>query len=82
MDADLGVPSEECDHDKDVVEPRKNEAEVDAKIAQIRARNEALMKRRAEVEADRKLAEERLAAVSVKIQVINIYLDCGQACPK
>ena len=74
MDADLGVPSEECDQDKDVVEPRKNEAEVDAKIAQIRARNEALMKRRAEVEADRKLAEERLAAVSVKMQVTFILI--------
>ena len=75
MDADSGIPSVECDQDKDVAEPRKNEAAVDAKIAQIRARNEALMKSRAEVGADRKLAEERLAAVSVKIQVINIYLE-------
>ena len=49
--------------------PRKNEAEVDARIAKIRARNEALLKRRAEVEADRKLAEESRAAVSTKIQV-------------
>ena len=51
------------------IEPRKNEAEVDAKIAQIRARNEALLKRRAEVEADRRSAEERLASVSIKPQV-------------
>lgn len=52
------------------VEPRKNEAEVDARIAKIRARNEALLKRRAEVEADRKYAEEKLASVSIKSQVI------------
>ena len=57
--------------DESPAEPRKNEAEVDARIAKIRARNEALLKRRAEVEADRKLAEERLASVSVKSQVIN-----------
>ena len=50
-------------------EPRKNEAEVDARIAKIRARNEALLKRRAEVEADRKYAEEKLASVSIKSQV-------------
>ena len=54
------------------VEPRKNEAEVDARIAKIRARNETLLKRRAEVEADRKYAEEKLASVSIKAQV-NIY---------
>ena len=53
-------------------EPRKNEAEVDARIAKIRARNEALLKRRAEVEADRKSAEEKLASVSIKAQV-NVY---------
>ena len=56
-------------------EPRKNEAEVDAKIAKIRARNEALLKRRAEVEADRKCAEEKLASVSIKSQVVNQALD-------
>ena len=53
-------------------EPRKTEAEVDARIAKIRARNEALLKRRAEVEADRKSAEEKLASVSIKAQV-NVY---------
>jgi hypothetical protein len=53
-------------------EPRKNEAEVDARIAKIRARNEALLKRRAEVEEDRKSAEEKLASVSIKAQV-NVY---------
>ena len=60
--------------DETPAEPRKNEAEVDARIAKIRARNEALLKRRAEVEADRKFAEEKLASVSVKTQVnITVY---------
>ena len=62
-------------------EPRKNEAEVDARIAQIRARNEALLKRRAEVEADRKSAEERLASVSIKAQV-NVYGRVLNECKK
>lgn len=77
MDADWdnnpGNHIEAHNQDQNVTEPRKNEAEVDAKIAKIRAQNEALLKRRAEVEADRKLAEEKLAAVSVKTQVMNVY---------
>ena len=64
-----GSQTNSLNKDETLSEPRKNEAEVDARIAKIRAQNEAVMRRRAEVEADRKFAEEKLASVSVKSQV-------------
>ena len=64
-----GSQTNSLNQDETLSEPRKNEAEVDARIAKIRAQNEAVMRRRAEVEADRKFAEEKLASVSVKSQV-------------
>ena len=67
-----GTFTKSLNQDETSTQPNKNEAEVDAKIAKIRARNEALLKRQAEIEADRRSAEEKLASVTIRSQVFTL----------
>lgn len=70
-----GTFTKSLNQDETSSQPNKNEAEVDAKIAKIRARNEALLKRQAEIEADRRSAEEKLASVTVRSQVFKLRFE-------
>ena len=70
-----GTFTKSLNQDETSSQPTKNEAEVDAKIARIRARNEALLKRQAEIEADRRSAEEKLASVTVRSQVFELRFE-------
>ena len=51
-------------------EKSSREAAISAKIAAIRAANEERVRRHAEVEADKKLAEKKQSAVNLKIAVV------------
>ena len=64
-----GTFTKSLNQDETSTQPNKKEAEVDAKIAKIRARNEALLKRQAEIEADRRSAEEKLASVTKTLSI-------------
>ena len=51
-------------------EKSSREAAISAKTAAIRAANEERVRRHAEVEADKKLAEKKQSAVNLKIAVV------------